>query len=63
MHKYGTFHWEDLSVETMVKTTEQKIIELEAKVKLSEKQNLREEHLVEREDKKAMIFDMLVDMV
>ena len=60
--KYGTLDWENLSVVSMSKTPEQKIIELEAKVKLLEKQKARTEHLVERADKKVIIFDMLVDM-
>jgi len=62
LRKYGTFDWENLSVVTLAKTPEQKIIELEAKVKLLEKQKARAEHLAERADKKVIIFDMLVDM-
>lgn len=62
LRKYGTFDWENLSVRTMAKTPEQRIIELEAKVKLLEKQKARAEHLAERADKKVIIFDMLVDM-
>ena len=62
LRKYGTFDWENLSVTTMTKTPEQRIIELEAKVKLLEKQKARAEHLAERADKKVIIFDMLVDM-
>jgi transposase-like protein len=62
LRKYGTFDWENLSVTTMSKTPEQRIIELEAKVKLLEKQKARAEHLAERADKKVIIFDMLVDM-
>ncbi len=62
LRKYGTFDWENLTVVTVAKTPEQKIIELEAKVKLLEKQKARAEHLAERADKKAIIFDMLVDM-
>jgi transposase len=46
----------------MSETPEQKILELEAKVKLLEKQKARAEHLAERADKKVIIFDMLVDM-
>ena len=46
----------------MSKTPEQRILELEAKVKLLEKQKARAEHLAERADKKAIIFDMLVDL-
>lgn len=62
LRKYGTFDWENLSVITVAKTPEQKILELEAKVKLLEKQKARAEHLMERADKKVIIFDMLVDM-
>ena len=62
MRKYGTFDWENLNVISLKKTPEQKIIELEAKVKLLEKQKARAEHLAERADKKVIIFDMLVDM-
>ena len=62
LRKYGTFDWENLSKETVAKTPEQKILELEAKVKLLEKQKTRAEHLAERADKKVIIFDMLLDM-
>ena len=62
LRKYGTFDWENLAVITVAKTPEQKKLELEAKVKLLEKQKARAEHLAERADKKVIIFDMLVDM-
>jgi transposase-like protein len=62
LRKYGNFDWENQSKITVAKTPEQKIIELEAKVKLLEKQKARAEHLAERADKKVIIFDMLVDM-
>ena len=62
LRKYGNFDWENQVPTTMSKTPEQKILELEAKVKLLEKQKARAEHLAERSDKKVIIFDMLVDM-
>ena len=62
LKKYGKFDWEHRSYHPMSKTPEQKILELEAKVKLLEKQKARAEHLAERADKKVIIFDMLVDM-
>lgn len=62
LRKYGTFDWQNLSVVTMAKTPEQKILELEAQVKLLEKQKARAEHLAERADKKVILFDMLVNM-
>ena len=62
LRKYGTFDWENQTKTIVAKTPEQRILELESKVKLLEKQKARAEHLVERADKKVIIFDMLVDM-
>ena len=62
LKKYGNFDWEHRVSYPMSKTPEQKILELEAKIKLLEKQKFRAEHLAERADKKAIIFDMLVDL-
>jgi transposase-like protein len=62
LQKYGNFDWEHQTNKTMSKTPEQRILELEAKVMLLEKQKARAEHLAERADKKVIIFDMLVDM-
>lgn len=59
--KYGNFDWEQRP-NPMKVSPEQKILELEAKIKLLEKQKARAEHLAERADKKVIIFDMLVDM-
>ena len=46
----------------MPKTPEQKIMELEAQVKLLEKQKALLEQQVNFTDKKAIIFDMLIDI-
>ena len=62
LKKYGKFDWEHRTIKIMSQTPEQKILELEAKIKLLEKQKARAEHLAERADKKVIIFDMLVDM-
>ena len=62
LKKYSNFDWEHQTPITMSITPEQRILELEAKVKLLEKQKARAEHLAERADKKVIIFDMLVDM-
>ncbi len=62
LQKYSNFDWQNKAPLTMSKTPEQKILELETKVKLLEKQKARAEHLAERADKKVIIFDMLVDM-
>ncbi len=62
LKKYGKFDWEHRSSYLMSKTPEQKILELEVKIELLEKQKARAEHLAERADKKVIIFDMLVNL-
>ena len=46
----------------MPKTPEQKIMELEAKVKLLEKQKAFLEYQANVADKKVIIFDMMIDL-
>ena len=62
LRKFGNFDWENQTPSNMPKSPEQRIIELEVKVKLLEKQKA----LLEREayvaDKKAVIFDMMIDI-
>lgn len=62
LKKYGNFDWEYQTPSNMPKTPEQRILELEAKVKLLEKQKA----LLEREnyiaDSKAIIFDMMINI-
>jgi len=62
LRKYGKFDWENQKPSTMPKSQEQLLMELEAKVKLLEKQKALLEHRVERADKKAIIFDMMIDL-
>lgn len=62
LRKYGTFDWEHQTPSHMAKSQEQRLMELEAKVKLLEKQKALLEHRVERADKKAIIFDMMIDI-
>lgn len=62
LKKYGKFDWEHKTTNLMSKIPEQKILELEAKVALLEKQKARAEYLAERSDKKVIIFDMLLDL-
>jgi transposase-like protein len=62
LRKYGNFDWENQTPHSMSKTPEQKLLELEHKVRLLEKKNKRLEHQVERADKKAIIFDMMIDL-
>lgn len=62
LRKYGNFDWENQTPSNMPKSKEQKILELEQKVKLLEKQKAFWEHQAERADKKAIFFDMMIDM-
>ena len=62
LKKFGNFDWDNQTPLNMPKSPEQKIMELEAQVKLLENQKA----LLEREaylaDKKAIIFDMMIDI-
>lgn len=62
LRKYGTFDWENQTPSNMPKTQEQKLLELEQKVKLLEKQKTFLEKQVETADRKAIIFDMMIDL-
>ena len=62
LRKYDTFDWKNQTPSNIPKTNNQRIMELEAKVKLLEKQKALLEHQVERADKKAIIFDMMIDI-
>lgn len=62
LRKYGNFDWENQTPMNMPKSPEQKILELEQQVKLLEKQKAFLEKQVETADKKAIIFDMMIDL-
>ena len=62
LRKYGNFDWDNQTPNSMQKSPEQRIMELEAEVKLLEKQKA----LLEREayiaDKKVIFFDMMINI-
>jgi len=62
LRKYGNFDWENQTPPHMEKSPEQRILELEQQVKLLEKQKAFLEKQVETADKKAIIFDMMIDL-
>ena len=62
LRKFGNFDWENQTPSNMSKSPEQKIIELEAKVKLLEKKKKILEHQAFVAHKKAIIFDMMIDI-
>ena len=62
LKKYGNFDYQYTIHQGMTKTPEQRILELEQQVKLLEKQKNRAEYLADRADKKAIMFDMMIDI-
>jgi transposase len=62
LRKYGNFDWENQTPSYMPKSQEQKILELEQKVKLLEKQKAFLEHQIDRADRKAVLFDMMIEL-
>ena len=62
LRKFGKFDWDYQTPSNMPKTPEQRIMELEAKVRLLEKQKSLLEHQATRSDQKAIIFDMMIDL-
>lgn len=62
LRKFGSFDWENQTPSNMPKSPEQKIMELEVKIKLLEKQNAFLEHQVQVSDSKAIIFDMMINL-
>jgi len=62
LRKHGSLDWENKSHLTLEKSPEQKLLELEAKVRLLEKQKASLEKKLEDTDKKAIIFDMMIEV-
>lgn len=62
LRKYGNFDWENKSSLKMPKSKDQKLYELEQKIKLLEKQKKELAKQVENADKKAIFFDMMIDI-
>ncbi len=62
LRKFGSFdRTYELNLKKM-KSPEQKILELEQHIKLLEKKNKSLERQLEQTDKKAIFFDMMIDM-
>lgn len=64
LRKYGNFDWNNQTPYSMSKekTPEQKLLELEQDVRLLKKQNNRLKHQAQQADKKAILFDMMIDL-
>lgn len=62
LRKFGNFdHWNKTS-KPMEKSKDQKLLELEQKIKVLERQNNRLQHELEMRDHKVAFFDMMIDM-
>lgn len=62
LRKYGNFDWENQTPSSMAKTPEQRIMELEAEVNILKKQKAFLEKQAYVADKKAIIFDMMINL-
>jgi len=62
LRKHGNLDWENKTHLTLSKSPEQKLLELEAKVRLLEKEKASLEKKLEATDKKAIFFDMMIDI-
>jgi transposase len=64
MRKFGNFDWQHKTPFSMdkEKTPQQRLLELEAENLLLKKQNKTLERQVDQADKKAIIFDMMIDL-
>ena len=62
LRKYGNFDWQNQTPSNMPKSPEQRIMELEAKVKLLEKQKALLEQQAHVSDNKLIIFDMMISL-
>lgn len=62
LRKFGNFdHWNKTS-KPKEKNKDQKLLELEQKIKVLERQNNRLQHELEMRDHKVAFFDMMIDM-
>jgi transposase len=62
LRKYGTFDWENQTPSNMPKIPEQKLLELEQEVRLLKKQKAFLEKQTKQSNKKAILFDMMIDL-
>lgn len=62
LRKYGNFDVANKTSKPMGKSKDQKLLELEERVKMLERQNNRLQHELEMKDHKVAFFDMMIDM-
>ena len=62
INKFGTFDWQNLTLQPMAKTKDQELIELREKVKVLERKNARLEKELEQKDMKAEFFNLMIEI-
>lgn len=62
LRKYGNFDWDNQTPSSMSKSPEQKLLELEQKFRQLERQNNRLKAQAAQSEKKAILFDMMIDL-
>ena len=62
INKFGTFDWQNLTLQPMAKTKDQELLELREKVKVLERKNARVEKELEQKDMKAEFFDLMIEI-
>ena len=62
LRKFGNFDWQTQIPSKMAKTPAQRLMELEQEVLLLKKQKALLEKQIEFSDKKAIIFDIMIDL-
>ena len=62
LRKYGNFDVANKTSKPMEKSKKQKLLELEERVKMLERQNNRLQHELEMKDHMVAFFDMMIDM-
>lgn len=62
LRKYGNFDWDNKTTLKMPKSKDQRLLELEQQVRLLEKQKAELERQVDHSSKKAILFDMMINI-
>lgn len=62
LRKYGNFDIRNQSTKIMSQTKDQKLFELEQRIRVLEQQNNRLEKELKNKDHKVAFFDMMIDM-
>ena len=62
INKFGTFDWQNRTLQPMEKSKDQELLELREKVKVLERKNARLEKELEAKDMKAEFFELMIEI-